>query len=240
MEQAFLAQMLSIALAMWLGSMFVYSGGLKLARYGRAAALAEPYRLLPTAAARATGLLLPWVEILAGALLLSGLLFPAGPGLALGLGISFAFAASFVLLRHERVDCGCTASRNPVDGMTLVRALVIAGAALVLVTSPTAPIVLMASPWAAGVLGVSLVPGLAVWREAREHRRTAHTHLVTQDAWAADITRARSLLSRPYRMAISADVVQEAGARTPEQSDGAKPAAQRPTARADRRSALGL
>lgn len=207
MDQVILAPILSLALAVWLGSLLVYSGGLKVARYGRATALVEPYRLLPTAAARAAGLLLPWVEVLAGALLLSGLLFPVGPGLALGLGISFAFAAGSVLLRHERVDCGCTASRDPVDRTTFVRALVIAGAALVLVTGPAAPIVLIASPWAAGVFGVSLLPGLAVWREAREHRRTAHTHLVPQHASAADITRAHSLLSRPYRTAVSADVV---------------------------------
>ncbi|HEV8634848.1 MAG TPA: MauE/DoxX family redox-associated membrane protein [Chloroflexota bacterium] len=166
---------ISTILAAWLGSMFVYSAGLKIARYDHARGFLRPYAILPPRLASAAGILLPWVELATGILLLFGLPSPVGPLLGTALGASFAYGSFQVLRRRADVPCGCTgATDDRVNRTTLLRALVIALSGLfILVNGATRPPVSVVVP----LVLLSLVPaGVGVYRRTRatqQHQRHA-------------------------------------------------------------------
>jgi hypothetical protein len=125
---------LVLAAQVWLGSMFVYSGVLKLSRYESIPAAVAAYGLIEPRLAGVLGLVLPWLELATGALLLGTI--SAGPGsvriagaaIATTLGAVFATAAGSVIVRGKggSVPCGCTGRpENGVTGLTLARALTI-------------------------------------------------------------------------------------------------------------------
>lgn len=186
---------LSGLLTVWLGTMFVYSAGLKFTRYDRAHSLLAPYRILPRRLAAAAGLALPWAELLAGLLLLLDLLAPGGPLLSLFLGASFAYAAASALLRRAKVPCGCTGSdRDAVGRATLLRALtIVASSSLLLVLAP-AKIPLIG---ATALCVIATAP--SVWlaferRRVRQMYGYRHRHVeVTPD----ELKRLRTLLDLP-------------------------------------------
>lgn len=117
---------LSTVARLWLGSLFVYSAGLKLAHYDQADSLVKGYGVVPKPAAAAIGFTLPWAELLTAILLFLGRFYPVGPLLGASLGASFAYSSSTALRRKVDVPCGCTGrTRDRVDRTTLVRALAI-------------------------------------------------------------------------------------------------------------------
>jgi len=118
--------LLPTVLLVWLGTMFIYTAGLKLVYYDQANRLIHPYGILPRRISTLIGYLLPWTELLAGILLLSGVFFPVGPLIGLILGVSFAYAAARVLRQGAEVPCGCIGmTGDRVDFTTLARALFI-------------------------------------------------------------------------------------------------------------------
>jgi hypothetical protein len=155
----------------WLGSMFVYSAGLKLARYDGAASLVTGYRVLPRPVASAAGFLLPWLELLAGGGLLVAI-YPLGPALAVSLGTVFAYSSFRVLLRGDDVPCGCTGNvHDRVNRTTLVRALVIASCGAFVLIAGRSGFDAFPVPAVAAVTLASLLPaGLDVYGRVRHHR----------------------------------------------------------------------
>jgi Methylamine utilisation protein MauE len=148
---------LALALTVWLGSMFVYSAGMKLAQYSRAGGLLTPYAVLPRQLSVPAGYLLPWAELTAGALLLLGVLYPMGPLLAIGLATAFGYGSARVLSRGVRVPCGCTSGGDPVTRQTVVRAVAIATAGVYLLgTQPPQ----LSVPAVAALLVLSLLPAV--------------------------------------------------------------------------------
>jgi hypothetical protein len=139
--------------------MFVYAAGLKFAYYDRAGGLLHAYSILPRQLALPAGFALPWIELLAGVLLLIGTLQPAGPLLATTLGAVFAYGSYRVLHRGASVPCGCAASGDRVSLATLVRALVIAAAGvLVFLAGEVEPVAIPVAV-AAILIPLSLLPG---------------------------------------------------------------------------------
>lgn len=123
--------LIAMIIMAWLGSMFVYSAGLKIAHYDTASSLIKPYRVLPPRIGVVAGLVLPFVELLTGILLLLGFLFPTGPMLGVILGITFAYASFRVLRRGANIPCGCAgATQDRVTWTTFIRALFITAASL--------------------------------------------------------------------------------------------------------------
>lgn len=184
---------LSALMTIWLGTLFVYSASLKLARYDRAGSLLTLYGVLPRSLASATGFALPWVEMTAGFLLLFTLFPPAGALLGIFLGTIFAYAATRVLIRGSKVPCGCTGSdRDLVSRGTLSRALMIVGTAslLLALAPPNLP------PLAAtGLCAIAIAPsvGLAV-RRSRAPQQHRHRHV---EATYDELKRLRELLDSP-------------------------------------------
>lgn len=183
---------ISMALTAWLGSMFVYSAGLKLAHYDRAGSFTKPYRILPPYVNTAVGLLLPWAELSAGMLLLVGLLFPVGQLLGAALGVSFAYASFRVLHRGADVPCGCTGSaEDRVNRTTLIRAIFITAFSLLLSTNLLEPAhlpLLLVIP----IVLVSLLPaGLHI----RRRIRVAQWHKQREQYLQGELERARRVLT---------------------------------------------
>lgn len=118
----------------WLGSLFLYSAVLKLMEYKQAGAAVKRYAVLPERVAVSVGVALPWAELVAATLLISGRLFPWGPLLAASLGGSFTFAARTVVQRGANVTCGCAGEMSSnVTQTTVRRGIAIAVASLLLI-----------------------------------------------------------------------------------------------------------
>jgi len=93
-----------------LGALFVYAGSAKLGDAQAFAVQVAAYDVLPSPWVTLVALVLPELEVLAGACLLAGFLTESS-ALVLGL-LSLAFAAvmSSALLRGLAIDCGCWAN----------------------------------------------------------------------------------------------------------------------------------
>ncbi len=182
-----------LILTVWLGTLFVYSAGLKFVRYEKAGSSIRPYAILPRGIDSVIGFILPWVEALTGIFLLINILFPIGPLLAAALGTSFVFASSCVLQRGTQIPCGCTGgTKDRVTRTTLVRAMFITASSLLLlyrdgfepVPLPLTLIVLL--------ILASLLPSAmaAFWRFRAIQRRQVHVRYLQKE-----LERARYVLS---------------------------------------------
>jgi uncharacterized membrane protein YphA (DoxX/SURF4 family) len=153
----------------WLGSMFVYSAGLKLAHFDRRQPLVKPYRILPTPIASTLDFVLPWAELLAGVSLLFGHPYSLGPSLGALLGTSFTYASSIVLLRKDDIQCGCTGTtKDRVSWITLARALSITFSSLLILGVGQRWDIAAPGSFAVPILLLALLPGgLALYHRVR-------------------------------------------------------------------------
>jgi len=93
-----------------------------------AAAFGTPRLLIPV---------VPWAEVVLGALLVAQVGGPWTPLAALVLLAGFTAAVGWHLVRGDRVPCACfgAASSRPVDGVTLARNLALCALALAAVAA---------------------------------------------------------------------------------------------------------
>lgn len=90
-----------------LGGIFVYTAVPKLMRPDEFARLVYGYRILHPDMVNLVGITLPWVELVAGAFLVVGLL-PQSAALLIGaMLLMFIVAGSLALLRGLQIECGC-------------------------------------------------------------------------------------------------------------------------------------
>jgi putative oxidoreductase len=89
------------------GGIFVWAGFPKLFRPDDVARLVSGYRVLHPDLLPLAGVIMPWVEVLAGALLVLGIL-PRSAALILAvLLMVFMGAGTLALLRGLEISCGC-------------------------------------------------------------------------------------------------------------------------------------
>jgi len=85
------------------------------------------YEILPLSLVNLTAIILPWVELIAGLMLLLGLRVRAGALLVAGMMAVFLVAISIALARGQEMSCGCFASQgaveDPISWKTVVRDL---------------------------------------------------------------------------------------------------------------------
>jgi uncharacterized membrane protein YphA (DoxX/SURF4 family) len=111
---------LQLACRVVLGVLFVYSGLIKIADPPGFAQMIWNYRILPAALVSPAALVLPWLEVVAGALLVAGL-WRRSAALILGLLLAvFAAGIALNLYRGNPIDCGCfstaaAASKTPAE-----------------------------------------------------------------------------------------------------------------------------
>lgn len=119
----------------------------------------DNYRLLPAWSVGAAARALPWLELLAGALLLPTATRGIGAALALALLLLFTAAIGINLLRgRTRIDCGCGGNEHiPLSGGLVVRNAVLMGLAMVAAITPAARPAVWLDALAAGFAAIFLL-----------------------------------------------------------------------------------
>lgn len=128
--------LLEVGIRVFLGSIFLVSAMGKLSSPRRFVENVSQYRILPDILARFYGWTLPFVELLAASLLLSGFGVRIGAWLVVAMTVSFVFAISIATLQKQNLTCTCFGLlyRERVGWPTLARDLVLLSLAVSLLT----------------------------------------------------------------------------------------------------------
>jgi uncharacterized membrane protein YphA (DoxX/SURF4 family) len=123
------SQWLLLGARVYLGLVFVFASWHKIMAPGTFALDVATYQLLPLWATNGFALVLPWVELLAGLMLILGLRARAAALLALFMMLSFILALIWALHLGLDMACGCFASQaattdDPISWHTMVRDLI--------------------------------------------------------------------------------------------------------------------
>ncbi len=111
-------QTLVVIVRIALGAMFFYAGITKIAEPAGFALAVYNYHILPAPLVNVTAIILPWVEVIAGACLMLGLWIPGGALIVSGLLIVFTLALGFNLARGLDIACGCFSSSPAAEKIT--------------------------------------------------------------------------------------------------------------------------
>lgn len=98
----------ALVLRVLLGGLFLYSGSSKLADLKNFAEAIENYRLLPIATINLFALLVPWLEVLAGLAVLTGILLRGGAFVLALLLLVFTSAVALAIANGVDITCGCS------------------------------------------------------------------------------------------------------------------------------------
>jgi len=96
-----------ILLRLSVGGAFVFAGALKVADPAAFVAAVENYHLLPRVLVHLVAVLLPWIEIVAGAAVLTGIWLRAAATLLSAMTLMFAVVIVSALVRGLDISCGC-------------------------------------------------------------------------------------------------------------------------------------
>jgi uncharacterized membrane protein YphA (DoxX/SURF4 family) len=129
-----LAAWLAVPARWYLGVLFVGACLHKIANPASFALDVATYDILPLAAVNLTAIVLPWIELLAGALLLAGWRTRAASLLVAAMMVVFLAALGIALARGLDMSCGCFAAQgaeeDPISRLTVLRDLAWLGLAL--------------------------------------------------------------------------------------------------------------
>ena len=98
---------LSLLFRLALGGTLIISGVAKLSQGAGFVDEVQEFNLLPHALTVVFGTALPWVEVIAGVLLVGGLFWRYASAIAFITTLSFVIANSVVLYRGLNMECGC-------------------------------------------------------------------------------------------------------------------------------------
>jgi uncharacterized membrane protein YphA (DoxX/SURF4 family) len=109
---------------LYLGFVFVYASFHKIAHPATFALDVATYQLLPLELVNLAALILPWVELLAGVMIIVGFRTRAAALLIAGMMVVFMVALGWALHLGLDMSCGCFASssdEDPISWRTLLR-----------------------------------------------------------------------------------------------------------------------
>jgi len=109
---------LSFSFRVILGVIFLYAGIVKILDPGGFAQSIYNYQILPGRLINAVAIVLPWVEVLAGAGLVAGILIPGASLIVTGLLFVFFCALGISLMRGLDISCGCFSTLDKADPVT--------------------------------------------------------------------------------------------------------------------------
>jgi putative oxidoreductase len=115
---------LALPVRLYLGYVFVWACWHKILDPGAFALDVATYQMLPLPLINVFALVLPWVELLAGAMLVVGLRVRAAALLVVGMMAAFMVALGWALHQGFEMSCGCFASastESPISGWTMLR-----------------------------------------------------------------------------------------------------------------------
>ncbi len=111
------------ALRIVLGVTFVYASIHKILDPAAFAATVYNYQILPGSLVNITALVLPWLELIAGAMLILNVWMPGAVSAVTGLLAVFAGALAFNMARGLDIGCGCFTAASAENDMTLLTVL---------------------------------------------------------------------------------------------------------------------
>jgi uncharacterized membrane protein YphA (DoxX/SURF4 family) len=148
LRRLFAAPTAILALRLVVGGVFIYASVDKLAHPDQLAEVIQDYEILPRSLINAAALWLPWVELLAGLLVLTGRWLRPSALVISGLTVVFIGGIALALARGVGLHCGCfsTASGGAPrtwlslwqEGLLLLGCLWLTGAAFRSGASPEA------------------------------------------------------------------------------------------------------
>lgn len=94
-------------LRLLVGGAFVFAGALKIADPAQFALAVGNYRLVPHELINLVAILVPWVEVLAGLMVLTGIWLRAAALVISSLTVMFAVVIVSALARGLNIECGC-------------------------------------------------------------------------------------------------------------------------------------
>ena len=90
-----------------LGFIFIYAGAEKISDPEAFAISISNYRLLPAVAINFFAIILPWIELVAGILLIFGIAVKENSSILFSMLLVFTIAIVISLFRGLSIDCGC-------------------------------------------------------------------------------------------------------------------------------------
>jgi len=105
------------------GFIFIYAGLDKISNLPEFAKAISNYRLLPVELVNIFAIILPWIEVIAGVLILMGFFIQGGSLIILGLLITFTIAITINLVRGVDISCGCKTPWATSDKISLLKLL---------------------------------------------------------------------------------------------------------------------
>lgn len=116
--------LLTLLCRLVVGGIFVYASIYKILDPEKFAQAIYNYRILPGSWVNVVAIILPWLELLAGIALISGIWMHGGAFITSGLMIVFETALAINLLRGIDISCGCFSSGGGrITGLYLLRDL---------------------------------------------------------------------------------------------------------------------
>ncbi|HTS65353.1 MAG TPA: MauE/DoxX family redox-associated membrane protein [Candidatus Acidoferrales bacterium] len=111
-----------LALRVVLGGIFIYAGYVKLVEpWQLFAAGVASYELLPMWAVEIVAKSLPWFEVAAGVVLISGFFFRTSSTIIAGLLAVFFTLIVRAYLQGKEINCGCFGGNEPISPLTMLR-----------------------------------------------------------------------------------------------------------------------
>ncbi len=122
---------LALILRLYLGGLFIYASMYKINYSAEFAEVIAGYQILPYWVVNISAVVLPWVELIAGMLLLAGVRSRSAVTVIGALLIAFAVALLVNLLRGASIPCGCfDALGEKISSWTLLRDVIWLGMAV--------------------------------------------------------------------------------------------------------------
>ncbi|MDM8514965.1 MauE/DoxX family redox-associated membrane protein [Desulfobacterales bacterium HSG16] len=116
---------LSLAFRLYIAGIFIYAAMYKISYAGEFAETIASYRIIPYWSVNITAVVMPWLELICGLLLISGIRAKAAVSVIIGLLAVFTIAIVVNLIRDTPIGCGCFKSLDEkMDWTTLVRDLI--------------------------------------------------------------------------------------------------------------------
>ncbi len=117
--------LLGLGARLYLGVIFLMACYHKIVDPGAFALDIATYQILPLAFINVMAVILPWIELLAGVMLILGLRVRTGALLVSGMMAVFTLAVTIAVARGLDMSCGCFASQgaeeDPISWMTVAR-----------------------------------------------------------------------------------------------------------------------
>lgn len=104
--------MVVLACRLLIGAIFVFSGLAKIGDLGTFAGDVHNFRMVPVALEHVIAMALPWVELVVGLALVSGVRARAGAVISFALMLLFTVAVAQAIVRGLDIECGCFGKEN--------------------------------------------------------------------------------------------------------------------------------